>query len=253
MEVFVQGLKTVYDVVGEGAPLVLLHGWGVERSVFSHLQEHFSCHMQVWSLDFPGFGESNDPPKAWGVNDYADFTKDFCRIMRLDNPSILGHSFGGRVAIVLAAQGFGVKLVLTDAAGLKPKRNAVYYIRVYSYKAAKKVMSLPGLKRWYEAVLNLWLRRNPSGDYVKALGIMRSVFVKVVNEDLGPLLPRINIPTLLMWGENDNDTPLTDGKKMEKLIPDSGLVVFKGAGHYPFLEQPEYFYRVLKSFFGIRC
>ncbi|MCL1905780.1 MAG: alpha/beta hydrolase, partial [Clostridiales bacterium] len=122
--------------------------------------------------------------------------------------------------------------------------------RVYSYKAAKRVMSLPGLRRWHDKALALWLKRNPSGDYTKARGIMRAVFVKVVNEDLGPCLPRINMPTLLMWGENDADTPLADGQRMEKLIPDAGLVVFKGAGHYPFLEQPAYFYRVLESFLG---
>ena len=251
MEIMVQGLKTAYDVVGEGAPLLLLHGWGVERSVFASLQQHFSRHMQVWSLDFPGFGESSEPPVAWGVRDYADFVREFCQAVGLENPSMLGHSFGGRVAIVLAGAGFGTKLVLTDAAGLRPKRGVAYYARVYSYKAAKRVMRLPVLRRWYDQTLALWLKRNPSGDYTKAQGIMRAVFVKVVNEDLGPLLPHISLPTLLMWGENDTDTPLTDGQKMEKLIPDAGLVVFKGAGHYPFLEQPAYFYRVLESFFNL--
>ena len=251
MEITVQKLKIAYDVAGEGAPLLLLHGWGVERSVFAPLQQYFARHMQVWRLDFPGFGQSAEPPVPWGVRDYADFVQDFCRVVGLENPSILGHSFGGRVAIVLAERGFGAKLVLTDAAGLKPKRGLGYYARVYSYKAAKRVMGLPGLRRWREKALAVWLKRNPSGDYTKAQGIMRAVFVKVVNEDLGPCLPRINIPTLLMWGENDADTPLADGQKMEKLIPDAGLVVFKGVGHYPFLEQPAYFYRVLESFFNL--
>jgi len=155
------------------------------------------------------------------------------------------------VAIHLASRGFGAKLVLTDSAGLKPKRGPGYYLRVYSYKAAKKVMSLPGLRRWRHKALDLWLKRNPSTDYAQAKGIMRTVFVKVVNEDLAPLLPLINKPTLLLWGEKDTATPLIDGQKMEKLIPDAGLVVFKGAGHYPFLEQPAYFYRVLESFFEV--
>jgi pimeloyl-ACP methyl ester carboxylesterase len=251
MEIAVQGLKTAYEVAGAGAPLLLLHGWGAERAVFAPLQQHFARHMQVWSLDFPGFGASGEPPAVWGVGEYADFVLEFCRAVGLQNPSVLGHSFGGRVAIVLASRAFGARLVLADAAGLIPKRGPAYYARVYSYKAAKKVMSLPGLRRWYDRALALWLKRNPSGDYARAAGIMRAVFVKVVNEDLAPLLPLISVPTLLMWGEKDSETPLADGQKMEKLIADAGLVVFAGAGHYPFLEQPAYFYRVLESFLGI--
>ena len=251
MEITVQGLKIAYDAAGEGAPLLLLHGWGVERSVFMSLQQYFARQMRVWRMDLPGFGASAKPPAVWGVSDYADFVEDFCLALGIKNPSLLGHSFGGRVAIHLAARGFGAKLVLTDASGLKPQRSPAYYIRVYSYKAAKRVMSLPGLRRWYNKALDLWLKRNPSSDYTQAEGIMRAVFVKVVNEDLAALLPRIAKPTLLMWGENDTATPLSDGQKMEKLIPDSGLVVFKGAGHYPFLEQPAHFYRVLESFFNL--
>ncbi|MCL1976297.1 MAG: alpha/beta hydrolase [Firmicutes bacterium] len=251
MEAIIQGLKTAYDVAGKGEPLLLLHGWGVERSVFAPLQQHFASYMQVWSVDFPGFGESDEPPFVWGVEDYATFIQDFCLAMEIQNPSILGHSFGGRVAIVLGSRGFGAKLVLADSAGLRPKRSLSYYFRVYSFKVIKKALSLPGLKHWRDAALATWLKRHSSGDYAKAQGVMRNIFVKVVNEDLQPLLLHINIPTLLMWGENDCDTPLSDGKKMEKLIPDSGLVLFKGAGHYPFLEQSSYFYRVLESFFGI--
>jgi pimeloyl-ACP methyl ester carboxylesterase len=205
----------------------------------------------VWSLDLPGFGASGEPPAVWGSYDYADFAQAFCRAVGLEEPYLLGHSFGGKVAAILASRGFGAKLVLTDAAGLKPKRGPGYYARVGSYKAAKRVMSLPGLSRWRDQALSLWIKRNPSSDYARAEGIMRAVFVKVVNEDIRELLPRIDIPTLLMWGEKDSATPLADGQKMEKLIPESGLVVFKGAGHYPFLEQPAYFYRVLESFFNL--
>jgi len=251
MEIAVQGLKTAYDETGEGAPLLLLHGWGVERSVFAPLQQYFSQHMRVYSFDFPGFGASAEPPAVWGVADYADFTQAFCQAVGLGNPCLLGHSFGGRVAIHLASRGFGAKLVLTDAAGLRPKRSLAYYLRVYSYKAAKKVLYLPGLRRWREQALSLWLKCNPSSDYARAQGIMRAIFVKVVNEDLAALLPRIQQSTLLMWGEKDRETPLADGQRMEKLIPGAGLVVCKGAGHYPFLEQPAYFYRVLESFFNL--
>ena len=251
MEIEVQGLKIAYETAGSGAPLLLLHGWGVEHSVFQGLIQHFSKFMQVWAVDFPGFGESGEPFAVWGIGEYADFTQAFCGAVGCNDPAILGHSFGGRVAIVLGERGFGSKLVLTDAAGLRPKRSVGYFWRVYSYKAAKKVMSLPGLKRWYDRALALWLNSNPSTDYALATGIMRKIFVKVVNEDLKACLPQIKQPTLLMWGEMDTATPLADGQKMAKLIADCGLVVFKDAGHYPFLEQPAYFFRVLESFLNI--
>lgn len=251
METTVLGLKTAYSVMGEGEPLLLLHGWGVERSVFAAMQEHFARYMRVWTLDFPGFGESEAPPSVWGVAEYADFVQAFCAQMWINSPVLLGHSFGGRVSITLGARGFGKKLVLTDAAGILPRRGPKYYLRVYSYKAVKRIMHLPLLNRYYDRTLERWQQRNASSDYAQAEGVMRQILVKTVNEDLAPLLPKIKLPTLLMWGENDTATPLTDGQKMEQLISGSGLVVFKGSGHYPFLEQPSYFHRVLESFFDV--
>ena len=245
------GLKTAYEVTGKGEPLLLLHGWGLNRSVFAAMQQHLSRYMRVWSLDFPGFGGSEAPATVWGVADYANFVQAFCKQMWLESPSLLGHSFGGRVCIVLCARGFGNKLVLTDAAGILPRRSPAYYARVYGYKAIKKIMSLPLLNRYYDKMLAYWHKRHASSDYAKAEGIMRQILVKTVNEDLEPFLPRIKQPTLLMWGEADTATPLAHGKKMEQLIPGSGLVVFEGAGHFPFLQQPARFHRVLESFFGV--
>ena len=186
------------------------------------------------------------------MGDYADLVEGFIKKIDLDRPVIIGHSFGGRLSIILSARNIPRKTVLVDAAGIRPKRTMKYYLRVYTYKCAKKLFALPGLNRYRGRALSLWLKKNPSSDYNAAEGMMRQIFVKVVNEDLKHYLPEIEVPTLLVWGDNDPATPLSDGKLMEKMIPDSGLVVLNGAGHYSYLERLPQFLLILDSFFKRR-
>ena len=226
MEKKICGLNINYQIMGEGKDLLILHGWGVDSSVMSPMQKHFAEGMRVTSLDLPGFGKSDKPDSPWGIFDYADFTEQVIIELNLVDPVILGHSFGGRIAIILGSRGIARKLILTDAAGIIPKRKISYYLRVYSYKAAKRVMKLTGLNKYYDRALDLWRKNNPSSDYSAAEGIMREIFVKVVNQNLKALLPMILVPTLLVWGEDDPATPLADGQLMEQLIPDAGLAVF---------------------------
>ena len=87
-----------------------------------------------------------------------------------------------------------------------------------------------------------------SQDYKDSEGIMRQTMVKVINDDLSHLLPLIKAPSLLIWGENDQDTPVYMGQEMEKAIPDSGLVIIKGAGHYSYLDNYDQFRAVIKVF-----
>ncbi|NLF80436.1 MAG: alpha/beta hydrolase [Clostridia bacterium] len=248
MEKKINGLNIHYQVMGEGKDLLLLHGWGADRSVMAPMQKHFSQLARVISLDLPGFGQSEAPPTAWGIYDYADFVAHFLAELGLYRPVILGHSFGGRIAIILGSRGLAGRLILVDSAGLVPKRGARYYARVYSYKLAKKIFSLPGLKKAAPKVLNLWLKSNPSSDYRAAEGVMRQVFVRVVNEDLRKLLPQIAVSTLLIWGEDDAATPLADGQLMEELIPDAGLAVLPHCGHFSFVDDSARFYAVVDYF-----
>lgn len=248
MKTTIDGLTINYEISGSGEELLLLHGWGASIEVMRPMADHFSSYRRVTAVDLPGFGGSQAPDTAWSVYDYADFVAKLIGLLGLNDPVILGHSFGGRLAIILGSRGIGSRLVLTDAAGILPKRGFGYYARVYSYKAAKKIFSLPLLKNHREQALELWRKNNPSSDYNAAQGVMRQIFVKVVNEDLKPLLPQIKSPTLLVWGENDTATPLSDGRLMEKLIPDAGLVVFEGCSHYSFLDEPGRYYAVVDYF-----
>ncbi|MCL2817682.1 MAG: alpha/beta hydrolase [Clostridiales bacterium] len=249
-EILIDGQKVHYQCEGRGKPLLLLHGWGASCLSFAALMPHLARHFTVYALDFPGFGQSPPPQSVWGVGDYAYLTEKFLKQLAIDKPLIMGHSFGGRVSILLGARGLPAKLILVDSAGLRPRRSLKYYLRVYSYKAAKSLFSLPLLRNHKERALAFWLRSNPSSDYKQAQGVMRQVFVKVVNEDLRRHLPKIKAPTLLLWGELDTAVPLSDARLMERLIPGSGLAVLPGAGHFCFLDKPREFLLIVDSFLG---
>jgi pimeloyl-ACP methyl ester carboxylesterase len=139
-------------------------------------------------------------------------------------------------------------VVLTDAAGVKPRRSFSYYRKVYTYKLLKR--ALPLLIGDKKAQMLLDQRRSKSGssDYNRATPMMRAILSKCVNEDLCRVMHRIYAPVLLFWGEKDTATPIADAHKMERLMPDAGLIVAEGAGHFAFLERPELWHEALKSF-----
>lgn len=247
MKVHVHGTDVNYIVDGQGTDIILLHGWGQNIAMMQPVHDHLKQFHRVWTLDFPGFGDSPEPPTAWGVYEYTEMLAAFIKKMAIDNPTLMGHSFGGRIAIIYAGQQNPVnKVVLFDAAGVKPKRGLDYYVRVYSYKTAKKVMNLPGLKGLQTKMQS----RAGSADYQNASPIMKQVLSKVVNEDLQYLMPKMKMPVLLIWGELDDATPVSDAKIMETKMPNAGLVVLPGVGHYAYLERLPQVLTILDSFLG---
>ena len=136
----VKGLRTAYHISGTGKQVLLLHGWGCDLQIFKSLQTHLSQRFQVCALDFPGFGESDEPLSAWGTHDYADYVKEFMVAVGFDNPILLGHSFGCRISIVLGAQLPIEKMILVGGAGIKPQRSFKYHFKVASYKILKRVL-----------------------------------------------------------------------------------------------------------------
>lgn len=248
----VNGIKINYEQKGEGDLIVLLHGWGSNIKLFANLIDLLSKKYMVVAMDMPGFGESAEPPSAWCVDDYVNFVIDFLKDYNTDKVMLLGHSFGGRVIIKLNSKKnlpFKItKVILVDSAGILPPKSNKKSFRTYYYKAGKAVLSTGIAKKIAPDALENFRKKMGSADYAAASPLMRQVLVKVVNEDLEPLLPNIKCPTLLVWGVNDTATPLSDGEKMEKLIPDAGLVKLENAGHYSFLEQQFTFNRVMSSF-----
>jgi pimeloyl-ACP methyl ester carboxylesterase len=242
------GLNFHYTVQGEGSPIILMHGWGCNLTTLQSVEKVAMENHKVYNVDFPGFGESQEPSQVWGVEEYTQLIEQFVKAENIENPILLGHSFGGRVGILYSSRNKVNKLILVDAAGVKPRRSLKYYFKVYTYKLGKKLMPLIYGKERAQQRIDAMRAKRGSSDYNNASPMMRAILSKVVNEDLKDKMPLIKAPTLLIWGENDTATPLRDAKIMERLIPNAGLVSFPGCGHYSFLDNPFQFAAVLRSF-----
>ncbi len=255
-----EGLKINYVCEGKKSnnkpDILMLHGWGANIKLFSQIINHLSPYFRVIALDLPGFGESDEPKEPWNVDNYVDFVIKFCEKIGIKSCFIIAHSFGGRITIKLMSRDnlpFKVeKIVLTGSAGIRPKQSAKSKFKTKCYKIGKKMLSSKICQKLMPNALENFRKKNGSADYNAASPVMRQCLVKVVNEDLTELIPNINVPTLLIWGEKDDAVPLSDGQLMEKLISDAGLVVFEGCGHFAFLEQGGRFCRILDSFFEIK-
>lgn len=248
MFIDINGLKINYEVAGTGNNVVLLHGWGANIKSFEPVHQNLQQWFTTYSIDLPGFGKSDQPPCPWGVKEYAAAIDNFFSTLNINQPIIIGHSFGGRIAIYLAAQNNVQKMILVDSAGIKPKRSLKYFLKVYTYKAFKNLLKLPGLNRNKDELLNNLKKKFGSADYQNVSGVMQQTLIKVVNEDLRHLMPQIKASTLLIWGEKDTATPVSDGQLMEKLIPDAGLVILKNVGHFSYLEKLGDFLAIINNF-----
>lgn len=238
-------VKVFYEVKGEGSPLLLLHGWGCTHNIFDAFVGDLAKSHRVIAIDFPGFGESSEPDTVWGVEEYAAMLESLCAKLAITKPSIICHSFGGRVAIVFASRNATDRLLFVDVAGIKPRRDLLYYGRVYSYKISK--WFLLNVLRDEKAFTRMSAGKG-SSDYASASPKMKAILSKTVNQDLRSLLPGINSPVILFWGEEDTATPIEDAYKMKKLLPDAGLITVKGGSHFSFLDDPQLFRSVALNF-----
>jgi pimeloyl-ACP methyl ester carboxylesterase len=199
--------------------------------------------------DLPGFGLSSMPPAVWGVSDYTSFVEGVMRRLGWSKAHILGHSNGGRIGIALASRSPAMidHLVLVDSAGIRPPRSAALRARGLLAKSARRVLAHPAAGVSGRSLLHALYRRLGMADYASA-GDLRPTFVRIVNEDLSPLLPGIAAPTLVIWGSNDAETPLWMGEQLAREIPAARLVVLPAAGHYCYLDAPERFRQELLAF-----
>jgi pimeloyl-ACP methyl ester carboxylesterase len=246
----IQGISTRCRTAGTGPEVLILHGWGASIEAVGSIVSALKPTCTVHAVDLPGFGDSGLPPGPWGVEDYSGWTCALLAALGLEQVSIVGHSHGGRIAIHLAAHHPELvdKLVLVDAAGIRAPRTFRWYRRVAIAKLAKHVLNRLGSPG--RALSGRLVGRTASGDYSATAEALRPTFNRLVSADLTPLLSRVRASTLLIWGENDEDTPLRDGETMQRLIPDAGLVVFEGAGHFAYADQPERFARIARHFLG---
>ena len=242
------GIELTYSIEGQGDTVVLLHGWGCDRNIWRPTVEFLGNSYRIIAVDFAGFGQSQEPNKVWGVEEYTRSIEALMQELGVESPILFGHSFGGRVSLLYASRNRCSGVVLTDAAGVKPKRGFTYYRKVYTFKLLKRLAPIFLGRERAEKLIAKRRAKAGSSDYNNASPMMRAILSKVVNEDLCHLMPKIKASTLLFWGDRDTATPLSDAKRMESLIADAGLVVAQGAGHFSFLEQADLYYRVVRSF-----
>ncbi|MCL2751630.1 MAG: alpha/beta hydrolase [Firmicutes bacterium] len=232
------GIKMYYTTEGTGAAVVFLHGWGGSTDSFAGAVKLCARSYFCVNPDFFGFGKSDPPKNCYGIAEYCDATVQLIKSLGITCAVIVAHSFGGRVALQSAAKYPELvnKLVLVDSAGIPARKSVKKRLAVAKYKR---------LKRRGADVSGYG-----SEDY-RALGAeMREVFVRVVNTDARPCLKAIRAPTLIVWGENDRDTPPYMAKRLKRGIRGSGLVMLEGAGHYGYIERHNDFIRILFSFLG---
>lgn len=250
MHIKIDGLNINYIDEGFGTDVLLLHGWGGNIQTMMPIFNILKDECRVVILDLPGCGESDVPDEPWNSFNYAEFIHKFIEHVKMKDIILFGHSHGGRIAIILSGKYDNLvsKLILIDSAGLIPKRGFKYYVKVYGFKFLRKMYTTFMKADTNEEKLEKFYKKFGSVDYQSSQGIMRQTMVKVINDNLAPLLPLIKAPTLLVWGEDDEDTPLYMGKIMEDKIKDSGLIVLKGASHYSYVDCYDQFKAVIRVF-----
>ncbi len=239
MEIIVKGLKINYVQYGKGKDIVLLHGWGQNIEMMKPLGDPFSDRYRITILDLPGFGQSEEPKEAWTMSNYNEMLEDFLNQVQVKKPIVIGHSFGGRLAIRYSAEHPIEKLVLFGAPCIRIQEELPVTVKIL--KSLKQVPGLDNLGEYMKKFIG-------SRDYKAASPIMRKTLVEVVNEDLSKYAREIEEPTLLIWGDQDTEAPVREAKELEKIMIDAGLILLPGT-HYAYLENLPRVVSILESFF----
>lgn len=221
----------------DGKNIVLLHGWGQNIQMMEPIGNNLSDYY-ITILDLPGFGNSSEPSDALTIYDYKEILRKFLENLKIENPIIMGHSFGGRIAICYAAEEKVEKLVLFGSPCVRHERKNT------KEKVLKGLKKLPGMNKIGEYMK----KYIGSDDYKKASPIMREILVNTVNEDLSDCAKEIKCPTLLIWGTLDTAAPIEEAKELEKLLVDGALIELEGCTHYAYLEALPQVINILNNF-----
>ena len=238
MKLDFDGLKVNYIQYGTGKDIILLHGWGQNIDMMKPLADPLSEKFRVTIIDFPGFGESDEPTTAWTISKYSELIETIVHKLKIKKPIIIGHSFGGRVAIYYSANHPIEKLILFGSPCIRKNKNLSLKVKIL-----KSLKKLPGMNSFGERMK----KYIGSRDYKAASPIMRQILVNTVNEDLSSMAQKIEEPTLLIWGENDTESPLNEAQELEEMMIDAALIVLPGT-HYAYLENLGRVLNILDSF-----
>lgn len=222
----------------KGTPVVMLHGWGQSLESFRVLGDLLSRYHQVYLIDFPGFGKSPKPDEDWDTIDYARAIDTLFEQLQIENAIVIGHSFGGRVGVRMAARHAKRvnTLILINSHGLKNIQTGKKLVRAKALKFLSKILKWSDSTFKTKSFENWFVPKFASRDYRNA-GALKNILVKTVNEDVSDDARQITCPTFLLWGERDTETPVEMGRRFNELIPKSQFVVLPEKDHFPFIDE----------------
>lgn len=239
MKINVKSIGINYIQYGEGSDIVLLHGWGQNIEMMKPLGDKLQKQHRITIIDLPGFGESEEPKEALTIYDYNEIVEELLKKLKIKNPILIGHSFGGRIAMIYASRNKTEKVVLFGSPCIA--RNPKPSLKVRILKFMKKVPVVKNLEGFAKKHIG-------SRDYKNASEMMRKILVNTVNADLSECCKRIKCPTLLIWGEKDSEVDVEEAKIIESMIEDAGLIVLPNSTHYAYLENLNHVVNILKNF-----
>lgn len=250
MKVIIDNIVTEYQDEGSGPVILMLHGWKDDMHTFDALLPFLVTQLRVVRLDLPGFGSSGEPPIGWSLIDYVNFVESFIEKTSIIVQYIVAHSFGARITI----KGAGSyhfdpkKVVLIGAAGIAKTQSFRNILYMIAAKIGKFITAIPPFS-FFRSRLRKSLYASSGSDYLGA-GRLQQIYLNVIREDLKQYAAKITSPTLLIWGSEDDQTPLVDGEIFSTVIVNSRLEVFPHRTHFVHQEEPEKIAKLIKEFFA---
>lgn len=221
--------------------LVFLHGWGQNIEMMKPIGDKLQKNNRIIIVDLPGFGNSHEPDTIWTMYDYAECINKLLKFLKVDNPVMIGHSFGGKISLIYASRYKVSKLILFGSPFKKEIKKMSIKMKVL--KSLKKVPILNKLEGFAK-------RHMGSRDYREASDFMRKILVEHVNLDITNEVKKIKCPTIMVWGTMDQEVPIERAYELEKLIEDSAVIPYEGCSHYAYLERSNQTINIIKNFIG---
>ncbi len=229
-KILINGLEINYRIAGEGQPFLILHGWGSKAERWRVVGELLlERGLKVIIPDLPGFGESQIPVRAWSLNDYANFIDQFSELLKLKKFYLLGHSFGGSLAIKYALKfPEKVKKLFLAAPSCIRKDNKKKQLLAKTAKLSNAFSFLPFYSLTRRAFYKFIVRKS---DYLSTKGVMKEIYLKIIKEDFSDVLSHVKTPAVIIWGDKDDVIPLEDAHFIQKKIKNSKLEIIPGGTH----------------------
>lgn len=251
MQVIVNDLLVTYELRGRGKLVLMLHGWGDSHRGLADLSQFLTNRYQVLAVDLPGFGGSQAPPMAWDLDNYADFLEAL--LIKLDLKqlyAVIGHSNGAAIAVRATATNHlsPKRLVLLGAAGIRNPSSTKKTVLKYFTKFGKALTVI--LPKHQRNQLRRQLYNTVGSDRL-VIPELTSTFEKVVAQDVRSDAAQLNLPVLLIYGQNDQATPVRFGQIYEQLIPNAQLQIVDHAGHFVHLDQPDKVKTLIEDFLNV--